>query len=238
MRQNVFTISPYAITDVDAVATSQTPAAGGIQALAIDGAFASGGVATMDTPRQVTIVSAADESARRFLITGTRPDGKQIQEAIAGAAIGTAITVNAFATVTEILVDADTAGAVSAGTTIVVTTSWHPMDYIRNPVNIGINIIIGAATADLTVELTLSNLMSRKGNAPTPPHSAHLGSKFDLIYPVVAAFDHADAALVNATGDVSGSQLFPITGIRLKSNVIVVTNDVTMEFAQAGHRGA
>lgn len=236
MRQNVFTISPYATTDPNAVATSQTPAAGGEQALTLDGVFASGGVATMDTARQVTIVSAADESARRFLITGTRPDGKQIVESIVGAAIGTAITVNAFATVTEILVDADTAGAVEAGTTVVVTTSWHPMDYIRNPVNIGINIVIGAATADLTVELTLSNLMSRKGNFPTPPHSAHLGSKFDLIYPVVNAFDHAD--LVNVLADEAASQLFPITGIRLKSNVIVVTSDVTMEFAQAGHRGA
>ena len=236
MRQNVFTISPYATTDVDAVATSQTPAAGGEQALAIDGVFASGGVATMDTARQVTIVAAADESARRFLITGTRPDGKQIQEAIVGAAIGTTLTVNAFATVTEILVDANTAGAISAGTTVVVTTSWHPMDYIRNPVNIGINIVIGAATANLTVELTLSNLMSRRGNDPIPTVGHHLGSKFGLIYPVVAPFDHATLFAVLA--DEAGSQLFPITCIRLKSNVIVVTNDVTMEFAQAGHRGA
>ena len=236
MRQNVFTISPYATTDVDAVALSQTPAAGGVQALSIDGVFASGGVATMDTARQVTIVSVADESARRFLITGTRPDGKQIQEAIAGAAIGTAITVNAFATVTEILVDENTAGAVSAGTTVVVTTSWHPTDYIRNPVNIGIIIIIGAATANLTVELTLSNLMSRKGNSPTPPHSAHVGSVFDLIYPTVNPIDHD--TLVNVIADASGNVAFPITGIRLRSNVIVVTNDVTMEFAQAGHRGA
>jgi len=236
MRQNVFTISPYATTDVDAVATSQTPAAGGEQALAIDGVFASGGVATMDTARQVTIVSAADETARRFLITGTRPDGKQIVEAIAGVNAGTAITVNAFATVTEILVDDDTAGAVSAGTTAVVTTSWHPMDYIRNPVNIGIIIIVGAATADLTVELTLSNLMSRRGNDPQPTVGSHVGSKFKLIYPTVNPIDHA--TLVNVAADESGSVLFPITGIRLKSNVIVVTNDVTMEFAQAGHRGA
>ncbi len=236
MRQNVFTISPYATTDVDAVATSQTPAAGGIQALTLDGVFASGGVATMDTPRQVTIVAAADESARRFLITGTRPDGKQIQEAIAGAAIGTTLTVNAFATVTEILVDADTAGAVSAGTTVVVTTSWHPMDYIRNPVNIGIIIIIGAATADLTVELTNSNLMSRRGNDPIPTVGHHLGSVFDLLYPTVNPIDHD--TLVNVLADASGNVAFPITGIRLKSNVIVVTNDVTMEFTQAGHRGA
>ena len=236
MRQNVFTISPYATTDVDAVATAQTPAAGGIQALTLDGVFASGGVATMDTARQVTIVSAADETARRFLITGTRPDGKQIQEAVAGVNAGTAITVNAFATVTEILVDDDTAGAVSAGITVVVTTSWHPTDYIRNPVNIGIIIIIGAATADLTVELTLSNLMSRRGNDPIPTVGTHVGSVFDLIYPTVNPIDHD--TLINVTADASGNVAFPITGIRLKSNVIVVTNDVTMEFAQAGHRGA
>jgi len=236
MRQNVFTISPYATTDVDSVATSQTPAAGGEQELTIDGVFASGGVATMDTPRQVTIVAAADESARLFLITGTRPDGKTVQEVIAGAAIGTTQTVQAFATVTSILVDDDTAGAVSAGTTVIVTTSWHPVDYIRNPVNLGIIIIVGAATADLTVELTLSNLMSWKGNSPEPPHSAHAGSKFGRIYPTVNPIDHD--TLVNVIADASGNVAFPITGIRLKSNAIVVTNDVTMEFAQAGHRGA
>ena len=63
-----------------------------------------------------------------------------------------------------------------------------------------------------------------------------MGSKFDLVYPTVNPIDHD--TLVNVLADASGNVAFPITGIRLQSNVIVVTNDVTMEFTQAGHRGA
>ena len=235
MRQNVFTMSPYATTDPNAVSVSQTPAAGGEQALTITGVFASGGVATMDTARQVLLTFAADESARKFLIQGTRTDGKFQEEAVAGTAT-TATTVKAFATVTHILIDDDSAGAIEAGTATVISTSWHPVDYIRNPVNIGIVITVGGATADMTVELTESNLMSWKGNNPTPPHSGHAGSKFDRVHPVVNPIDHD--TLVNVIADASGNVAFPITGLRLTSNVIIVTSDVTMEFAQAGHRGS
>lgn len=236
MRQNVFTISPYAVTDVDSISLSQTPAAGGEQSLAIDGVFAAGGVATLDTPRQVVFTFAASEVGRFFLVTGTRPDGKQVVEGVLGTAT-TATTVQAFATVTEILIDDDSAGAIEVGTATVIQTSWHPMDYIRNPVNIGIIIIIGAATADLTVELTLSNLLSRRGNTPLPTVGHHFGNKFLAnVYPTVNPIDHD--TLVNVTADASGNVAFPITGMRLQSNAVVVTNDVTMEFAQAGHRGA
>ena len=234
MRQNVLQIDPYATTDVDSIATSQTPAAGGEQALTIDGAFASGGVATLDTPRQVVFTFAADETGKSFLVTGTRRDGKQVVEAVAGTA-ALATTVQAFATVTEILIDQNSAGAIEVGTTVIVSTSWFPMDYIRNPVNVGMVITIGGAT-DVTVELTLSNLMSRRGNDPLPTVGHHVGSKFKLIYPVVNPVDHD--TLVNVAADTSGNIAFPVTGLRLTSNAVVVTTPVIMEFAQAGHRGA
>jgi hypothetical protein len=234
MRQNVLQIDPYATTDVDSIATSQTPAAGGEQALTINGAFASGGVATLDTPRQVVFTFAADETGKSFLVTGTRRDGKQLVEAVAGTA-ALATTVQAFATVTEILIDQDSAGAISVGTTLIVSTSWFPMDYIRNPVNVGMVITIGGAT-NVTVELTLSNLMSRRGNDPLPTVGHHVGSKFKLIYPVVNAIDHD--TLVNVAADTSGNIAFPVTGLRLTSNAVVVTTPVILEVVQAGHRGA
>jgi hypothetical protein len=190
----------------------------------------------MDTARQVSIVSAADDSGRVFLITGTSRKGSQVVEAIVGAAIGTVTTVQAFATVTEILVDDDTAGAVSAGIVTVVSTSWYPIDYIRNPVNVGLAITVGAAVADLTVELTLSNLLSRRGNDPQPTVGHWLGSKFKLIYPVVNAIDHD--SLVNVTADQSGNIAFPVTALRLTSNAALTTASVFLEVVQAGHRGA
>lgn len=236
MRQHVLKIDPYAAADPDGISVSSTPAAGGIQDLAIDGAFASGGVATLDTPRQVGITSAADETGRTFLIKGADRKGNQIIEAITGANIGVASTVRAFKTVTSIQVDDDTAGAVEAGTITVVSTDWFPMDIIRNPVNVGLGLIVGGATADMTVELTLSNLLSRKGNFPEPPHSSHVGSEFKLFYPTVNAIDHD--TLINVTADASGNIAFPVTALRLTSNVIIVTNEVILEIAQAGHRGA
>jgi hypothetical protein len=155
-------------------------------------------------------------------------------EAVAGTA-ALATTVQAFATVTEILIDQDSAGAIEVGTTTIVSTSWFPMDYIRNPVNVSMVITIGGAT-DVTVELTLSNLMSRRGNDPLPTVGHHVGSKFKLIYPVVNAIDHD--TLVNIAANTSGNIAFPVTALRLTSNAVVVTDPVLLEVVQAGHRGA
>ncbi len=232
MRQNVLRIGPYAAADADAVALSQTPAAGGEQALTLNGTFATGGVATMDTPRQVVFTFAANESARRFLVTGTRVDGNQIIEAVAGTA-STATTVNAFATVTEILIDDDSTGAIQVGTATVVSTSWLPLDYIIPDFGVGLVISANGATIDLTVELTLTNLMSARGNDPKPTRNAHFGSKFDLIYPDVNAIDHD--TMVNVTADESGNIAFPVTALRLTSNAAITGGTPDLEVLQAGH---
>jgi hypothetical protein len=190
----------------------------------------------MDTPRQVLLTFAASEVGRFFLITGTRADGKQQVEALAGTAT-TAQTIKAFATVTEILIDADSAGAIQAGTATVVSSSWLPLDYIRNPVNVGLVITVGAAVADLTVELTLSNLLSARGNNPLPTVGHHFGNKFLAnIYPVVNPIDHD--TLVNVITDQSGNIAFPVNALRLTSNAALTTAAVFLEVLQAGHRGA
>ena len=237
MRQSVLSIDPYAVGDPDGIATSQTPAAGGNQALNIDGAFASGGVATLDTPRQVVITSVADETGRLFLITGTRRDGAQVRETIAGANAGASATVQAFLTVTEILVDDDTTGAVEAGTQTVVSTSWHPLDYLRNPVNAGLVISANGATINLDVELTLTNLLSRRGNNPLPTVGNTFGNAFKAnVYPTVNAIDHD--TLVGVTADQSGNIAFPVNALRLVSNAAITGGTPELEILQAGHRGA
>jgi len=228
MRQNVLQIDPYAAADADLVAVSQTPAAGGEQALTL-----TSSVVTMDTPRQVVFTFAASEVGKSFLVSGTRRDGKQLVEAVAGTA-ATATTVQAFATVTEVLIDQDSAGAIEVGTATIVSTSWLPLDYIVTDFKVGLVITIGGAT-DVSVELTLSNLLSWKGNFPTPPHSGDAGSKFGRIYPVVNPIDHD--TLVNIAANTSGNIAFPVTAVRLVSNAIVVTTPVLMEVLQAGHSG-
>lgn len=100
--------------DADGVCQSQTPAAGGSQNLTINGAQASGGIASFNAGRLITIASAADDSARTFVITGTDVNGDAQTETIAGPAT-TVTGTKYFKTVTVVTVDDDTAGAITVG---------------------------------------------------------------------------------------------------------------------------
>lgn len=236
MRPFFIEIDTYAAADADAVALSQTPAAGGIQALDLAGAaFVSGNVATMDTPRQVVIASDANDTARTFVVRGTRSNGASILEAIAGPNIGNVSTIQAFATVTEILVDDDTAGAITAGTATVIQSNWAMMDYITDPGTVALGIDVGAATPDLSVQVALGKLGWR-GNDARPAIGSHVGSDFKRVFPSVKAYNHD--TLVNVTADQTGNLAFPVTAIRLQSNAALASGPVKLEVVQAGHTGA
>ncbi len=230
MRPKSLTMNTYAAADPNGVSVSQTPAAGGIQALTITGALASGGSVTFDTPRQVAITSAADETARVFIVKGTSRPGVNIIEAIVGVDTGVFSTVQAFATVTEILVDDDTTGAVEAGTLLVVQTNWFPMDYQADPAGIALAINIGAATADVTVLLALGRL-GWNGQSPDPNVGSWRGSDFGRIYPSITPYDHD--TLVNIVATTTGNVGFPITALRLQSNAVITSGPVILEISQA-----
>jgi len=100
--------------DADGVCQSQTPAAGGVQNLTINGALSSGGVATFVAARFITIASASDDSARTFTVTGTDVNGRVQTEVIAGPAT-TVTGTKYFRTVTQVSVDGNTAGAITVG---------------------------------------------------------------------------------------------------------------------------
>lgn len=104
--------APIAI-DADGVSVSAaiTAAAGAT----IGGAFASGGVATFDKPRNVVITSAGNDSTKVFTVTGTDVYGNTMVENITGANAGAASGKKAFKTITSVDVDVDTAGAVTIG---------------------------------------------------------------------------------------------------------------------------
>ena len=101
--------------DADGVCASQTPAAGGEQDLTINGAQASGGVATFTAARFITIACAGADDGRTFTITGTDVNGNEQTETIAGADTGTSTGTLYFRTVTTVSVDDDTAGAITVG---------------------------------------------------------------------------------------------------------------------------
>ena len=83
--------------------------------LVLGGALASGGSVTFDEPRNITILSAGDDSGISFTVTGTDETASSATESITGANAGTATGSAYFTTITQIAAVGDPAGNVSAG---------------------------------------------------------------------------------------------------------------------------
>jgi hypothetical protein len=99
--------------DADGVCTSQTPASAGN--LTINGAQASGGVASFTAARQITIASSSNISNRTFTITGTDAAGNAQVETITGPNNATVTTTGYFKTITQIAISGAAAGALTVG---------------------------------------------------------------------------------------------------------------------------
>lgn len=99
-----------------AVTTAQLKGSAGN--LTIDGTLASGGVATMDVPRNLTLtVATTDQSGITFTVTGTDEYGVTMTESRAGPNNNTVQLNKAFKTVTQVACSAAIAtNGVSVGT--------------------------------------------------------------------------------------------------------------------------
>jgi hypothetical protein len=193
MRPQTRTIS--ALSDDDnGIAESQTPSGAGNLTLA--GALVSGGVATMAHAQILTITAAANESARTFTFTGTDADGRTISEAVTGPNATTGVTTKFFKTVTQIAVDAATAGALyvgpvatSGGVTTTIVTNRLSRDF-----QLAIAVVVPSGTLTYTVQHTLDDVQDH------------------TIEPVW--LDNSGLTGKTATDD--GNVAFPITGLRNK----------------------
>ena len=100
---------------LDADGISVAAAVGNNAALTIGGALASGGSVTLSHGRVVTILSAGDDSAKSFTVTGTDVNSDSQTESITGANAGTATGSKYFLTISGISAVGNPAGNVSAG---------------------------------------------------------------------------------------------------------------------------
>ena len=100
---------------LDADGISVAAAVGNNAALTIGGALASGGSCTFDAGRIVTILSAGNDAAKSFTVTGTDVNGDAQTESITGANAGTATGSKYFKTISGISAVGNPAGNVSAG---------------------------------------------------------------------------------------------------------------------------
>jgi len=149
--------------DPNGIFLSATP--GGAGELAITGALATDGVATLDShgwPRQVGITSAGDETGVTFTITGQiLKSGNYVTEVVAGLDTGVAVSVGHFYTVSSIVISGAGTGDIIIGTNGVGSTGWIPMDDRTDTFDVGIAVTVGAGTVNWTVQWTQGNVWDR-----------------------------------------------------------------------------
>ena len=100
--------------DADGICASQASGATA-GTLTINGAKASGGVATLNSARQITLASASNLADKTFTITGTDANGDALTESLTGPNNDTVTTSKHFLTVTEVAFTDGTSGTMTAG---------------------------------------------------------------------------------------------------------------------------
>jgi len=100
---------------LDADGISVATSVGNNAALVIGGALAESGSVTNASGRQVTILSAANDSSKAFDVVGTDVNGASLTERVTGANAGTATSSGYFKTIVSITAVGNPAGDVSAG---------------------------------------------------------------------------------------------------------------------------
>lgn len=198
MQTMQVTVGPIAAADADGICASQTPSAG---ALTINGALASGGVATLDVQRRVLITTAADESAKTFTVTGTNWAGNIVSQTIDGPNASTGATTISFKTVTSVTISASAAGAVTVGTNGVADSPWVRFDDFA-PNYISVNCVV-----DGTVNYSVQTSLDDPNNFTSPVPAGDM-----------AWLDALDGNIVSESTDKSGGIQYAPTFARVVLN--------------------
>lgn len=217
MSQPIYVSKSLTGASANAIALSQSPGAAGN--LTINGGSASGGVATLDSNRQVRFTFAADETGKTFVVYGTQDANGStttIQETVLGTA-STADTTQSFKTVTRISIDAASTGALTVGTNTVGATSWLIQNWDIAPFQLAIAVLV-TGTVNYTIQHTYEDPSGQfpnpapatdgyvNPNAPTPGQITKFPTSFnhDVLY---------DQSITN-----QGSYLSPVAAVRLQIN--------------------
>lgn len=212
MQPITVTVGPLDAADDNGIALSQTTA--GAANLTINGALASGGVATLDNPRQVIVTSGGNDTGVTFTIYGTTYGGHTVSESITGASGGAAATKTDFLTVTRVAASSATSGSgVIVGTNGVAGSRWVRLDsWADSNTAIQCN---ASGTVNYTVQVTMDD-----PNSPTNPVA--VGS--------VTWINTNDTDAVSAISSVFTNFQFSPTFARILLNS--GTGTVTATFAQ------
>lgn len=168
MRPRTVDIDPLDV-DADGICESQTPAAGGVQSLILNGALCDlGTAAELDIHDagysagiggvQIVITAAGDDSGRTFTVTGTDQNGNAQTEEITGPNATTVESTKYWRTITGITVDDDTADAITVGTVDECVTRTIPINYrASEPYTVALTSLSG--TISVTVQESFEDAM-------------------------------------------------------------------------------
>lgn len=196
------------------VAVSQSLAGAGN--LLINGSAASGGVAVLDSQREIIITSAGDDTSLTWTVIGTDDTGNPIKDIFAGAN-GIATSNLNFKTAASIFGSKATASTVTAGTNTIGASPWKIFgDKIATP-NLALTASL-VGTANYTVEytqqpflapITTTGASSSVANGPATPN------------PVAFAFTDMTGKSANAQG--AETIVFHAWRLKINSGTGVVT---------------
>lgn len=196
MKSIVKTIGPLPSAVANSICLSQTPTA----ALTLNGALASGGVAVLSSPAQITITTTDDESGITFTVVGTDASGNRISEVITGPNTALAQSVLTYKTITSITASGAaaaplTVGNAQAASVIVALDSWaHPQ--------VGLQVSV-TGTVNYTVASSFDN-----PNDPVSP----------VALADVQWINSSDTAVVNATATKQSNFTYAPLYVRITLN--------------------
>lgn len=206
------------------IAQAQVPVSG--TALTLNGVLASGGVATLDTPRRVLLTFGNEAQNRTLVVNGTMEGGAAISEtlAVASGAGGTIATTQDFATVTSAVpAGGGWSAAASLGTNGVGSTRWVLLNAHIDPFEIGAQLKLLSGAANFSLEITDDEVMM-----PIPIYQ----TGYSQAMPVPTAYGWPGMAAV--AGPAQGVINHPCRAARLTINS--GTGQASLTLTQAGIR--
>lgn len=207
--------------DADGIAASQTP--GGAGALTLTGT-------QPPEPIIIDITSTLDDSARTFVVTGTDRFGEVMTETVnPGPNAGTVQTTKQFATVTEVTVDAATAGAITVGWGGDVYSRWLPLATEFDEINIGLGVTV-TGTVNFDLEYTYRNVQGR--DESRVPYAPRTGGDIEAL---LAAESFVDPDIDGDTASIAKRLISRATAIRFKMNA-GSTGSLVARITEAGNR--
>jgi len=178
--------------------------------LLLNGSLVVAGIAEIGSQRFIDITSAGNLAGINFTIEGSSDAGDQVLETIAGPNATTVTTVQNFATVTRISVDAAVGSDVTVGTNATGASAIIPLDQYQTPFEVSMGVAITGVT-NVTLQYTFDDIFAEY---PGP---------FTWI-------PHPD--LTNVTATDEGTFISPVVACRLLTNSGVGT--AVLRVAQAG----